>query len=556
MPAVSAWSAEPTRAPRQLPGASTCDVAIVGYGPVGMTCGALLAQLGLDVVIVERFPTRFGLPRAGHLDGETMRTFQRLGIADAVELIASPMLLWELVTAEREVLASIKLGEGGSGWKEDYLCYQPELEAIIDARARQLGVRVFMGVAAQRIDQDEQRVRVTGRPTEDARARPCIIDAAYVIGADGAGSFVRSAVGVERRDLGFSAMDHLVVDFEHNDPDRDLPQLPEVYQVLDVKRPSLAGRWNGGRWSRWEFAARDGESKEYLESDATVWNLLAEWGITQQDGTIKRRAVYSFESSLADTWRVGRVLLMGDAAHTMPPFMGQGMLSGIRDAVNLSWKLAAVLAGEAYDRLLDTYQAERAPHVNDIIHMSIALGETVLITDPEQARLRDELLRSGRGPRPPLFPRLTAGIVRPTDHPQAIDAAEADGRPARQARVALDGHVDRLDNHFPRPGWRIVSRHALPADLLGPRQQELLRALDFQVAHVTRGAVPGSFLDIDGEYDLWFRQTGRKAFVERPDNYIFGTVRRIEELPQLLDELADALAAHGWRGIAAAEPST
>ena len=550
MPAASTVSAEPTRGSRELPDQLTCDVAIVGYGPVGMTCGALLAQLGLDVVIVERFPTRFDLPRAGHLDGETMRTFQRLGIAEAVELIASPMLMWELVTADREVLTSIKLGEGGAGWKEDYLCYQPELEAIVDARARELGVRVFMGVTAQRIDQDEERVRVVARPTHDADARPCLIDAAYLIGADGAGSFVRSAVGVERRDLGFSAMDHLVVDFEHNDPDRDLPQLPEVYQVLDIKRPSLAGRWNGGRWSRWEFAAREGESKEFLESAATVWNLIAAWGITPEDGTINRRAVYSFESTLADVWRVGRVLLMGDAAHTMPPFMGQGMLSGIRDAVNLSWKLAAVLAGNADDRLLDTYQAERAPHVNDIIHMSIALGETVLITDPEQARIRDELLRSGRGPRPPLFPRLTAGIVRPLDHPDAIDAAEADGRPARQARVALDGHVDRLDNHFQRPGWRIVSRHALPAGLLGPRQQELVRALDFQIVHATRGNVPDSYLDLDGEYDLWFRQTGRKAFVERPDNYIFGTVRHIGELPILLDELADALAAHGWRGIA------
>jgi len=408
-----------------------------------------------------------------------------------------------------------------------------------------------MGVTALGVEQDEERARITVRATEDAVANSCVVDAAYVIGADGAASFVRAAIGVPRTDLGFRAMDHLVVDFEHNDPDRDMPQLPEVYQVLDIKRPSLAGRWNGGRWSRWEFAAMEGETREFLERDETCWKLLAPWGITPAEGTINRRAVYSFESTLAEKWRSNRVLLIGDAAHTMPPFMGQGMLSGVRDAVNLSWKLAAVLAGEADDTLLDTYEMERSSHVADIIGMSIAVGETVLITDPEEARQRDELLRSGAGPRPPLFPRLRAGLVRSPDHPGAIDAPQADGRPARQARVALDGRVARLDDQFPRSGWRIVSRHAVPPELFDARQQELLAALNVQIVHASRGSSTGAYLDIDGEYDLWFRETGRKAFLERPDNYLFGTVRAIEELPALLDELASTLAAHGWRGIPA-----
>jgi hypothetical protein len=259
--------------------------------------------------------------------------------------------------------------------------------------------------------------------------------------------------------------------------------------------------------------------------------------------------VYSFESSIAAYWRSGRVLLLGDAAHTMPPFMGQGLLSGIRDATNLSWKLAAVLGGRAEDTLLDTYEIERRPHVRGLIDMSIAVGQTVLVTDPEQARLRDDQLRSGLAPRPPLFPRLGAGIVRAPDAPDALDAAEADGRPALQARVAIDGTVDRLDEHFARPGWRIVSRHRPPDDLFTADQRQLLSMLGVEIVHVTRGRAQGSFLDIDGEYDLWFLRTGRKAFLERPDAYVFGTVRTIDELPALLDELVKSLAGHGWVGL-------
>jgi len=340
------------------PAHTTCDVAIVGYGPVGMISAALLAQHGLNVVVVERFPQRYALSRAGHFDGETMRTFQGLGIAESIELIARPMLQWSFVTAKMEILAHIKLGEGGAGWKDSYLSYQPEIEEVFDARCRELGVRVYMGLTAEKLEQSPDSATLTVYPSDDSAADRHIIQASYVIGADGARSFVRTAVDVERRNLGFKALDELVIDFRHHDPDRDLPQLPEVYQVLDVERPLLAGRWSGSHVSRFEFAARPGEPRKFLEDTETVWKLLSKWNITPADGTIDRHAVYSFESTLAQRWRVGRVLLAGDAAHTMPPFMGQGLCSGIRDAMNLAWKIAAVLGGEADDTLLDTYETD------------------------------------------------------------------------------------------------------------------------------------------------------------------------------------------------------
>ena len=243
-----------------------------------MIIGTMLAERGRSVIVVERFPTRYDLPRAGHFDSETMRTFQNMGFAEAIELIARPMLQWHLVTAEMELLATIKLGEGGSGWKESYLTYQPEFEKIFDARALELGVRVFMDTTAVKLEQDGEGCRLFVRSSSDPGAELSVINASFLLGADGAGSFVRNALGIERVDLGFKANDQLVIDFEHNDPDRDLPQLPEVYQVLDFNRPLLAGRWSGDRWSRFEFMRKRVRAVNTLRATRRAGSCLRSGG--------------------------------------------------------------------------------------------------------------------------------------------------------------------------------------------------------------------------------------------------------------------------------------
>ena len=529
----------------------TCDVTIVGYGPVGITCAALLASAGLDVVVVERHPARFQWHRAGHYDGETMRIFQRLGVAEAIELVSQPLVSMEMRTADGEVLARVESGQDGSGWKSDYLAYQPDYEDAIDARARALGARVFMARRAVSLEQTDGRV-VLRAESEDG-GPVLVVESQYVIGADGANSFVRNAVDARKVDLGFAAEPHLVVDFEFSDPDVELPLLPDTAQVLDISRPQLSGRWGGRRHTRFEFAARDGESTEDLTADAFCWQLIGEWGITPEHGRIVRRAVYEFESSITTPWRSGRVLLMGDAAHTMPPHMGQGMQSGLRDAENLAWKLAAVIAGKAEATLLDSYESERGPHVETLIAISSALGETILITDPERARARDEMLRSGV--RPPMrFPRLGDGVIRDPSSPLALDQPGTDGRPSLQARVALDKRVDLLDNLLPGSGWRIVSRHPIPQDLFNGRQRRLLDSLEMQFVHASRGASGDtSFWDIDAKYDAWYQRTGRRVFLERPDHYVFGTAEQIADVPGLIDELGAALAEFGWHDAYATE---
>ena len=535
-------SAAASRPPEQAGGSPRCDVAIVGYGPVGMITAAVLAHEGLRVIVIERFPERYKLPRAGHLDGETMRgAFQRLGIAEEVELISRPMVSHELVTPEAEVLASVRLGEGGSGWKNSYLFYQPELEEIVDRRARELGVVVMMNTTALRIDQDANGVDVMVRETSDEGATPQAIRASFLLGADGANSFVRDRIGVAKQDLGFPPIANLVVDIAHDDPDRDLPAMGENRQILDVTRPTLVGRWAGGRWSRVEFRMFDGDAAEYLADEAKIWALLAPYGLDPSMGRIDRSAVHVFESSTASDWRRGRVFLIGDAAHTMPPFMGQGMCSGIRDGLNLAWKLKAVIRGQASPALLETYETERAPHVLQLIRMAMRLGEQIQVSDPAAGRRRDDELRAGRGEAAPPFPRLGAGIVR--NMPDGDDDP-ALGSPALQARVAAGRRVDRLDA-IVAPGWRLLIRHKLPDGLLNDQQRDTIAKLDLATVHITRGAGDDRLIDIDAEYDLWFRQLNSKAVLIRPDNYIFGTARDIADVPSLIDDLRQALQQYG-----------
>jgi len=532
---------EPARDPAPH---TTCDVAVVGWGPVGMVTAALLAQRGLTVTVVERWPTRYGLSRAGHFDGETMRTFQGLGIAEQIELVSRPMLMWSLVDAQMDLLATIRLGEGGTSWRESYLSYQPETESIFERRALELGVNLNLGMEVVRLEQHANDVRLTVVPSLGDKVLDAtderVIDAKYLIGADGAHSFVRRTVGIKRLDLGFRAMDELVIDFEHHDSDHDMPELPEVYQVLDPDRPLLAGRWSGPRHSRFEFGAMEGETREWLEREETAWQLLRRWNLTPSDGRIARHGVYSFESRVAERWRDGRVLLVGDAAHTMPPFMGQGMCSGVRDALNLAWKLPEVLAGRADDALLDTYESERRPHVETVIEMSVAVADMCLMRDHEQARERDAALRAGRLPVPPSFPPLGTGVTRGEQR-----IGRTDSRPSPQGRGALHGRVERLDDFHPG-AWTVVSRLRVPTEIFNERQLEVLEHLGVQFVHIARGAGDDYYIDLDGDYDLWFRGTGNKAMLIRPDHYVFGAVAANDDLPALVDELADTLAGHGW----------
>ncbi|KAF2168709.1 hypothetical protein M409DRAFT_20726 [Zasmidium cellare ATCC 36951] len=508
------------------------DVGVVGYGPTGMVFAILMALKGFRVCVYERHKERWNAPRHGHVDGQIMRIMQDIGIALDVEKIARALTEFEVHSAEGETLQSLKTADGdGSGWKRAYMMSSVELEDHLDIRARNLGVRVIMGHQVSNLEQDSTGVNVTSINTSDQSLTQSI-RARYVVGSDGANSFVRRHLGIPQTEIPFSHPEHLVIDFEHFDPDLDIPNLQGNAHVLSSSRQYLAGRWEGGRWSRWEFARKEGERVDELQKLSTCWKLLAPWGVGPEDGVTRRHSVYAFEARIAKHWREDRIFLMGNAAHTMPPYMGQGMCSGARDAANLAWKLSAVLDNTVGPELLDTYKQERKSHVEDITKLSIGIG-TALKKAYQMMSESPQAAGSFQVAQPPEFPRITGGCLLGSGELQCV------GRPMLQGRVLHQGRVALLGDFLPG-GRTIITGQRLPKHLFDSRQRQVLVKYDVTVAHVSRGA-SAQYVNLEGDYDVWYRTHKRKAVLVRPDHYIFNAAEHPDDAVELVDQLRAAM---------------
>jgi hypothetical protein len=353
----------------------------------------------------------------------------------------------------------------------------------------------------------------------------------YLVGADGAGSAVRRWLGIEREDLGFNER-WLDVDARKK---RELAFDFDCGQICDPRRP-ITVLPLGKRHRRWEWALLPGETIEEFERPETAWRLLGELGLGPDDLEIVRQLVYTFEARTARAFRRGRAFLIGDAAHTMPPFMGQGMCAGMRDAKNLGWKLDLVLRGVARDSLLDTFESELRPHVRDWTLISLEAGKVPCTTDPDAARERDERFRAGCRPPMPDFPQVRHGVIdRDGDGVPRAPAGEL----SLQAEVERDGRVELFDRAFAAAGrWQVVSIAGDPRAVLSSAQLELLEALGTVFAHVAPEG--GDARDVDGAYRRHFAQRRVEAVVARPDFYVFGGAA-LSELPDLVDRLGAAL---------------
>jgi 2-polyprenyl-6-methoxyphenol hydroxylase-like FAD-dependent oxidoreductase len=506
------------------------DVVQVGMGPVGLTMAALTGQAGHTIAVVERQHGLYGLPRAGHIDHEIVRILQSLGCEGPVMEDSYPTLNYRWVNADGELLLEFDWGAKGiSGWHSDYMQYQPVIEDTLAARIRaDERVDILTGWEVVGFQERSDHVEVAIRRTVlvDGNPRPVVTDeertlrGRYLIGADGAGSVVRRTLGIERDDLGFNER-WLDVDArkKHDGLRFDF----DCGQLCDPRRPTTILPL-GRRHRRWEWALLPGETVEEFERPETAWRLLAELGVGPDDVEIVRQLVYTFEARTAVEWRRGRVFLIGDAAHTMPPFMGQGMCSGMRDAKTLAWKLDLVLRGLAPAALLDSYEQERRPHAVDWTVISLEAGRVPCTTDPDLARERDARFRAGWRPPLPDFPKLTAGVL-------AQDALA--GELALQGRVA-GGLFDDVFEAGAR--WQVISTVADPRSVLDAAQVEFLERLGAVFAHV------GPALDVDGDYAAYFAARGIEAIVNRPDFYVFGGAPSLGELPGLVEQLEQHLA--------------
>ena len=351
---------------------------------------AMLARRGHRVAAYERFAEIYRLPRAVYFDDEIMQVWQALGIADELADDLLPASGYNWFGADGELIVKMEFpSPGRSGWHSGYTFFQPNLEAALDRAVRaQPSAAVHRGWSAEALTQADDHVALTLRrlrEPERGRLEPTpettTVRARYVIGADGANSVVRDACGIGFEDQGFGEQ-WLVIDLLPNDVDALSHLIPGPCQWCDPARPHMHTR-NGRRHRRFEFMLLPGERPEDFD-DQRVWQLLAPW-MTPADGVIVRSAVYEFRARLTPAMRAGRALLAGDAAHTMPPFMGQGLCSGIRDAAALAWRLDLILRGLADDRLLDSYTEERRPQNEWIVNLSTEMGRVSCELDAQAA---------------------------------------------------------------------------------------------------------------------------------------------------------------------------
>lgn len=519
-------------------------MAIVGCGPVGALLAILLARSSHRILVLERHLAPYPLPRAVHFDDEIARIFAAAGVPAVGISEQSRTYEWRNA-AGRTLLRFDYDHEGLSGWPAANMFSQPELETLLNHEMAKLPtICVRRGHEVIAVEQNDAGVAIVSRDVtnDDVRRH----NAQYTVGCDGANSFVRQRMDTTTHDLGF-AYDWLIVDVV-----LDQPRVfePDNLQVCDPRRPTTVVSGGPGR-RRWEFMRLESESVDELNNEAFAWRLLKPWNVTADDARLERHAVYRFQARWAENWRDRRLFVAGDAAHQMPPFAGQGMCSGLRDAANLAWKLDVVLSLGVPDTVLDTYTTERRAHVQNAIAMSRALGEVICATDPTVVARRDEFMLGGGGDPAKVLPAipppsLPDGLLQGAG---SFSITQPAGTLSFQANIASARRVGRFDEVV-GTGFVLVS----PGDVreaLGASRLNALRALGARLVRIVNADSPIDDLpqpaettvvrDIDCRYLPYLTQEGFEAVLIRPDFYVFGVAPTLPDVPALVDDLLEQL---------------
>jgi 3-(3-hydroxy-phenyl)propionate hydroxylase len=507
------------------------DIAILGLGPVGSAAAVLLARAGLKVIAFDRDKEVYLLPRAVNMDGEIIRGFQALGLGDELNAMMQRLREGEwvgFVNSRREVIFGFEPSAGGvNGWDTNAFFDQPDIDGWLRNRAAaeaDVDMRTGYEVSAFSEVEEGVELQTTNLDTNQRES----FSAQYLLGCDGASSLVRRSLGISWQSLGYD-QDWLVVDIELKSGHT---LGPRTMQVCDPDRLAtyVATR---DPYRRWEFRLNDGEDPEAFCAEANVRELIEQW---TPPGTysLRRSALYTFHAAVAGSWRAGRVLLAGDAAHQTPPFLGQGMNAGMRDVLNLAWKFKLIKQGKATEALLDSYQAERDAHARDLVDWAVNIGKLMeFFAATEQAE------RDGTPPPPPMdqssgygqgrtVPPLRDGVICHQqvglERPCGFLFSQPDVLTSAGERVRLD---DLLGN-----GFAVVHRGQVPA--IDDISTELLAATGGRLVGIDELEV------VRGQWDRLLDE--HDAVVVRPDRYVYGFTTEQISVNDLLHDAAQQMS--------------
>ncbi|CAJ1497820.1 bifunctional 3-(3-hydroxy-phenyl)propionate/3-hydroxycinnamic acid hydroxylase [[Mycobacterium] kokjensenii] len=501
----------------------TYDVAIIGYGPTGATAANLLGQLGLDVLVVERDSDIYQRARAISTDEEVLRIWQAVGLADRLQRDMLPDRPVAFVDAHGVPFIETTITSRGSGHPPQQFLYQPAVDRVLRAGvARFPNVEVLLEHEAVQTVNGAEHVTLVLASADGSRT----VRARYVIAADGGSSPTRGRLGV-----GYSGTTYaerwVVIDTKVH---REWDAHDRLRFHCNPSRPTVDCPTPLGH-HRWEFPARADEDTATLVSHDSVWKVLSEQGITEDHVDVLRAVVYSHHVRVADRWRVGRIFLAGDAAHAMPPWIGQGMSAGVRDVANLCWKIAAVLRGQISEPLLDSYEAERKPHVIEVTRRAVFVGRVITERRPMIAALRNHSLRALT-----KLPGVLAGGQKLYWIP---DARYREGFFVRTGRRSYRNRQSAAGWQIPQP--RVVDRitgATVRLDQILAGRWILLHLGDPPVgaaAWSTIGVpilqIGGEIGDHDGTLTAWLRGKNAAALVIRPDGFVYAAAASGRPLP-------------------------
>lgn len=483
---------------------------IVGAGPSGLALGNLLGMYGLDALIIERNPGLSTIPKAISLDDEGLRVCQAMGLAEAV--CADLLLNLEArYTSGDHLLARVAPTSQRHGYPLISTFHQPAFEAVLHTGlARFPAIRVQFGYTLESFTQSETSVLVSVRgPTGELHQFEC----AYLLGCDGAKSTVRSQLRVPMSGTTY-AHPWLVID-TCDDPDPSTA----IRFFCEPTRPAVSVPAPGGR-RRWEFMLLPGERAADLAQPERMRALIQQAGGPPRPH-IARSAIYVFSAALARSFQQGRVLLLGDAAHLMPPFGGQGLNCGLRDAHNLAWKLWLTLHKLAGPSLLASYTRERQAHARQMIQLSRFLGGLIMPTQRPVARVRDAIF-SLVNALPPARTFLSEARIKPAPRYKQgffqagynLGSRALAGLLLPQPEISTpDGQHMLLDEQLGQ-GFALLCPHSAHTQLLKDiDEMPLWKRLETRL--LTAGAEMHSALPASAKHCL----------LVRPDRSIYGAFR-------------------------------